>query len=468
MTDIRRDVATTIKRLCANPCDILLVSAASFFRSASLKANISETVSEARSRAGALLMGDQDYEPCHVIFQLKSLLCIQHVRAHCIDLNVLYYLVQKNVITDDPLYLYESVLQATAPRVIAISAMRPNLSEAIRCADIAQRILPTAAVVLGGPAALAPKQLLGQFTYILNTTSLLSAANTLRKIADLKTAIPSNASQLSDFVFPDYSDLPVELPLIPRIFTSYGCSAGCEFCAPAAVLNFKVQISDASRSMNCIKAILANYDVNYFLIGDLTFFINNKSAQRLLVDLSDECIRPWWCQTQARLLRSSAVAALRKAGCRQLAFGVEDLSTGNLAIRRKNSGYNCTVESLYSLKSAGIETQTYWMFGLPDDTETRCEERITAMEELITRRLVDCVHLSYLMPYPGTPIGDRPNLYGIRIISTFEAHYREAVGDFYSPPPIHDTKNMTSQQIHEWFLKAREVVSGAFTRATGN
>jgi hypothetical protein len=72
------------------------------------------------------------------------------------------------------------------------------------------------------------------------------------------------------------------------------------------------------------------------------------------------------------------------------------------------------------------------------------------------------------MPYPGTPIGDRPNLYGIRIISTFEAHYREAVGDFYSPPPIHDTKNMTSQQIHEWFLKAREVVSGAFTRATGN
>ena len=177
----------------------------------------------------------------------------------------------------------------------------------------------------------------------------------------------------------------------------------------------------------------------------------------ILTELAQQPIPPWWCQTQARYLSDTSSKLLAQARCRQVAFAVEDLGTRNTAIRRKNAGFDQTLASLNALAEHGISRQLYWCFGLPDDTHEAAENRVEDIRFLIERNLVDSIHLSYFMPYPGTPYGDRPNDYGITLERSFEEHYADAKSDFYNPLPMHSVAGLTSAEIKQYFDEARQL-----------
>jgi radical SAM superfamily enzyme YgiQ (UPF0313 family) len=63
-----------------------------------------------------------------------------------------------------------------------------------------------------------------------------------------------------------------------------------------------------------------------------------------------------------------------------------------------------------------MSVQRYWVFGLPGETVASALRSIELMRDWIARELVDAVHITVAVPYPGRPLGENPGAYGVRIV----------------------------------------------------
>jgi radical SAM superfamily enzyme YgiQ (UPF0313 family) len=401
-------------------------------------------------------MGDQDHEPTHAIFYLKyQIEKRSNVVVRCIDLNIEHFVAYESGSDLSQRKYLVAEIERFRPSLIGISSMRPNFSEAQKVARQIRECFPTASIVLGGPCA-SDTALPGisDFDYIEANQSLEASARRLVHLAS-KGTLSLNGTIGS--ILPDYSDLGEFRKIIPRYFHTVGCGAGCEFCYPAAIRNFKVESRQGESLASEIVRQNRLLSPSFWLLGDLTLHLNSQQVQNILRSLSIEDVPQWWCQTQAKLLNETNSKMLSDAGCRQVAFAVEDFETGNLAIRRKNSGVTQTIKSLEKLGKFGIDRQLYWCFGLPDDTPQAAAARVKDIEFFIESGLVESIHLSYFMPYPGTPYGDAPEKFGITIEKSFEEHYSDTLEDFYDPTPMHSVAMLSSREIKSNFDAAREL-----------
>ena len=449
-----------------NKTRILLVAAPSFYRAATGEAETPASPGQS-SRFGDVLMGDQDHEPTHAIFYLKSFIeSHSNLEVRTLDLNIEHYVAARNGQTLDQFKILASSIDAFEPDLVGISSMRPNLSEARIVASQVRSHAPSIEIVLGGPCTSDHHiHNLPEFDYVEPSQTMLVAA---KNLIDRASRGAANLVANKPHYMPDYSDLGEMPDVIPRFFHSVGCGAGCDFCYPAAIRNFKIESrADQTLATQIINQV-GRMQPDFWLFGDLTLHLASPQVQAILSDLANQPIPPWWCQTQARYLNKSTSAKLANAGCRQVAFAVEDLETHNTAIRRKNAGLEQTVASLDALAEHGISRQLYWCFGLPDDTHDAAANRVEDIRFLIERNLVDSIHLSYFMPYPGTPYGDRPADYGITLERSFEQHYADAQSDFYNPLPMHSVAGLTSMEIKQYFDNARQLSRSLKPSLIGN
>lgn len=433
---------------------IMLVGAPSFYRAAR-SSRVHEDRIVLASRSGKLLMGDQDHEPAHGIFYLKSSIESQYCASvACVDLNLEHYKRSRRNSEFDQFLFLDSLIAEREPTAIGVASMRPNYSEALKIAEWIRENHPGRILFLGGACASDPMLPKSDVFDFLVASQLEEAV--LQSLARNLSLVPLGHGS-RHIPFPDYSDLSDFSDLIPRYFQSIGCGAGCEFCYPAAIRNFKLTTVSGVPLYDRIEKDLLKFSPKFWLLGDLTFYLKSKQSTDLLNSLLDRDIPPWWCQTQARYLSEKSCGLLRRAGCSQVAFAVEDFSSEDRWIRAKNSGLEQTIDCLEALGKVGIDRQVYWCFGLPDDSHAASMNRIRDIEYLVSLGLIDSIHLSYLMPYPGTPYGDQPNRFGLTVHRTFDEHFAEVDTDFYDPLPLHSTRELSSKDIKDYFDGAREV-----------
>ncbi|WP_135074855.1 radical SAM protein [Terasakiella sp. SH-1] len=439
--------------------DVLFIAAPSFYRDASIQHYIKEKESNITSRSGALLMGDQDHEPSHGIFCLKSSCDQAGLSTFAIDMNLLYFL---KTINEDfsPNQFLENCIKAGQPDFIALTSMRSNYQEAVKIFSLIKELNHEIPVIFGGSAAVDTTLPFSEkFDYIIRDQLHMTVVAKIFSIVNSSNGKNNILSELTKDTFPTYINIPKEIDLIPRLFQATGCPTGCDFCFPAASKNFKVFMHKNETIETNINKLHKEYDFSYFLIGDLTYFINSKPSKLLNEYIAANNFKPWWCQTQAKMLNETSIKRLKSANCRQIAFAVEDLETSNSSIRLKNKSFRETERILTDLRSAQIDSQMYWIFGLPDDTHASCMKKIEDISYFVSSGLVSSMHLSYLMPYPGTSYGDQPEQYGIRMINTLDHHFAGVKTDFYDVLPIYETKHLKCHEIFHYFNEARRICS---------
>ena len=81
-------------------------------------------------------------------------------------------------------------------------------------------------------------------------------------ITDLDTIAP-----------PAFELIDPEMSPIFRVFTVRGCSSRCSFCAPSYMAKHTVRKFSTNNIIETLKWIKEDFGVNYFLLGDLTFFV---------------------------------------------------------------------------------------------------------------------------------------------------------------------------------------------------
>ena len=123
-----------------------------------------------------------------------------------------------------------------------------------------------------------------------------------------------------------------------------------------------------------------------------------------------------YCVTRVDSVNDEGLEAAAKAGFFAVLYGVE---SGSEIVRdkiQKEISLEKVKQTLALSKKKGIYNGTLWVVGLPGDTPKEAQITYDFMEELYAEDLTDIAAISRLVPYPGTPIHARPDLYGVKVL----------------------------------------------------
>ena len=300
------------------------------------------------------------------------------------------------------------------PDIVGITATTFTLLKALQIARVAHQ--EARRTVLGGVhASIYPLESLtlpeidytvsgegeNAFPALLNKISLGMTRGKHNETAD------GYICKLDNLPFPDrtmtdwrkYRSAVDRSGYVTTILTSRGCPFHCIFChrphlgkmfrprSPENVIRELEQIRD-----------LGIREVTFY---DDTFAVDRARVVRICeLILKNKLNLRWDMRTRVDLVDYELLNLLRKAGCKQIRYGVE--CSDNTTLRKIGKGI--TVEQAKQAvewtKKAGIEMLTYFILGSPGETAEHWERTIEFSKQLNP----DYCYFAILTPYPSTPL----------------------------------------------------------------
>jgi radical SAM superfamily enzyme YgiQ (UPF0313 family) len=197
------------------------------------------------------------------------------------------------------------------------------------------------------------------------------------------------------------------------IYTSLGCSFGCDFCM-INIVN-RVDSRDGITSADC-KGMrfwspawvgremrkLADLGVKTLRISDEMFFLNRKYYVPILQHAIDQDFGfNMWTYSRVDTVRREALDLFKRAGVNWLALGVE---AGNQLVRQevsKGSFKEVNIRDVCkAISDADINIISNYIFGFPEDTKETMQETLNLALELNT----EMANMYPCQALPGSPI----------------------------------------------------------------
>jgi len=219
---------------------------------------------------------------------------------------------------------------------------------------------------------------------------------------------------LDDYGMPDWSDIDFQnykLPIKDRPFSlisfSRGCPYSCSYCAARTYYGRKLR----KRSIeNIIKEIYYNLEIG---VKDFLFWTELISADRKYLDeflnalFAEELDKKidWVCNSRVDQLELEQFVKMKKAGCWQIAFGLEFGTDKMLKIA--NKGGQATTErgrrAVVEADRAGLAVDGHFIMGYPKETLADMEETIKFAYSLP----LTFAHFYLATPFPGSVLYDQ-------------------------------------------------------------
>ncbi len=267
---------------------------------------------------------------------------------------------------------------------------------------------------------------------------------------------------LGDLAMPDWSLLSGDPSRhVYRVMTSRGCGFRCKFCVPSHMSGHQVRHIDKEVILGALRRLKEEYQATSYVIGDLTFFFNPQRSREILRLIAQEDVGlPFWCQTHLTRVNRRNLELLREAGCRQMAVGVESINASILANINKGIDPREIVRKLLLIKEFGIETQTYFIVGLPGDNLDTIRLNCDFICYGIQQGFIDRTHMGVYVPYPGLPREEH--------ITRESQEYRlYTQGVFRDIPatPVFSLAEIPREQVEEVFFESLGRVGQALRRS---
>lgn len=188
--------------------------------------------------------------------------------------------------------------------------------------------------------------------------------------------ILSHSSEMSHQA-PDFKDLPLTDYLAPGLILPYSASNGCywnrcSFCPEKAEggMYKKLSATDVLQDLQHLKKTF-----NPLLIH----MLDNAVAPSLMQEMIQNPIGVNWygfARVSPELADPAFCTRLRESGCLMLKLGIESGSQKVLDAMDKGINLALVEESLAALKSAGIMTYVYLLFGTPAETLVEAQQTL--------------------------------------------------------------------------------------------
>jgi len=333
---------------------------------------------------------------------------------------------------------------ALAPDVVGISATTISINNGARIAAAVKDVLPNVTTVVGGPHVSAvPEATLaafpefdygiageGEVAFFALLEALASGTSPRDLLGvvgrDANGAVRANCrapylDDLDSLPFPAWDVLGDAFPhrFGPSIFnyrctpvatlvTSRGCPFSCTFCdrSTSGTLGRYHSVEYVMEMCRMLAARGARHVIFY----DDLFTVKKKRVIELCEALvSARLPFTWSCNSHPNLLDLDTMKLMKRAGCWQIAYGVESGSQRVLNVVKHEVKLPRLRETLRMTRAAGIRAKGYLMLGHPTEDLASLEETRAFLEDVD----LDVAQVTKFSPYPGTPAYPNIQKYGV-------------------------------------------------------
>jgi len=189
--------------------------------------------------------------------------------------------------------------------------------------------------------------------------------------------------------------------LVLPLETTRGCPCSCKFCF--RTVGRQARLKNPKKAVKEIKELIQKYRIDRIDVIDGTFGISKEHALKICKLLKEEGLNKkikWSVMVRANTLDGDIAKALKMAGCFYIGIGVE---AGSDRVLEK-SGKGITTEQIRKViilaQKQGIEVHSYFILGLPYETEKDIKETAEFAKSLP----VVGANFAILVPFPGTEI----------------------------------------------------------------
>ncbi len=236
--------------------------------------------------------------------------------------------------------------------------------------------------------------------------------------SEIYTSSSPRVDDLDLFPLPDRSGIRPELYRVrglgktqATIRVQRGCPFPCTYCLVHAVSGKRARHRSPQSVVQEMKALI-NEGTRYFYLRAETFTLDKAWTLSLLRQISAECPEARWVTTtRVECVDDEILAAMKKAGCYGISFGLDVASEAIAAQVRKPVRKNEAIEAMRLCSKHGIISLIYVMIGFVWETV----DSLAEVSALINDVRPDLVTIHFAHPYPGTVYhrqvkGDRPTL----------------------------------------------------------
>ncbi|OPZ65177.1 MAG: Ribosomal protein S12 methylthiotransferase RimO [Candidatus Aerophobetes bacterium ADurb.Bin490] len=214
-------------------------------------------------------------------------------------------------------------------------------------------------------------------------------------------------SDINSLPFPAYELLPSLNPYHTGVMsspfalvqTTRGCPFLCTFCAYG---KSKCRERNVESVIQEIKYLKSNFSIKSFLFFDDTISIKGGRIEELCKRMEEEGLNTleWVCCTRANLVNYEMLKAMKKAGMKEIAIGVETGSAEILKLAKKGVTLEDIRQAAKWCKELGIMFYALVIIGLPGETKETVKETIKFIKEIDPFYTQVC----FSTPFPNTDI----------------------------------------------------------------
>jgi len=185
---------------------------------------------------------------------------------------------------------------------------------------------------------------------------------------------------------------------VATLITSRGCPFSCSFC-DRSTSGKKGRTHSVGYIVGLCRALVER-GVRHIIFVDDLFTVRKQRVQDLCHAFLDAGFSfSWSCSSHPNLLDFQTMQLMRRAGCWQIAYGIESGSQRVLDVVKREVRIPKMRETLRMTRAAGIRTKGYIMIAHP----TEGLDSLAETDEFLKTVELDICQITKFTPYPGTP-----------------------------------------------------------------
>lgn len=310
--------------------------------------------------------------------------------------------------------------------IFGISFLTPYVYASYKIAEELRKLFPNNLIIAGGAHAtfMAEEVLNSKFVDIVvhgegeltlfeiisgKSLNEINGISYIKEGQIIKNPERERIKDLDILPIPEYKQLKMnkykpilgsyrKLPAA-NIITSRGCPGQCNFCCKT--FGQKVSYKSVDKIIEEIKFLKSNYKIKHINIYDDTFTLKKQRVidfcERLITENLD---LEWTCFARIDTMNEQILKKMKKAGCYQIMYGVENFNQEILDNLAKGIKVEKIEEVISATRKAGIVTRVSIMVGNTIDTWDTYKNNIKALRKLKPDILVS----SIFTPIPGSKL----------------------------------------------------------------
>ena len=224
-------------------------------------------------------------------------------------------------------------------------------------------------------------------------------------------------------------------PISTSIISSRGCYYNrCAFCAN---IPQPIRLRSPENVAAEVREIRDRHGCQHLRFVDDNFTFPKRRLIETCELLEPLAIK-YRCHTRSDRIDEEMCEAMYRSGCEEVGLGIESADDEVLKAVKKGETVEDHRRAVGLIKEAGMRAKTFWMIGLPGETDETIEKNMEFVREMKPDRWT----VSVFTPYPICDIYRNPSKYGVIIEDQNLEHYWNFV-DY----PVHRLESASRGEI---------------------